>query len=206
MSLPQTKGCTLWVWMLWTITKCRYLTSWEWEWAWSTNQSKQPHPVDKYRMQKWMKSCLSYFMFTHVYVHISFTVLTDSETISLLESINPIYYISNQSCYDMAVILWIGTRLQRDGKIKRWNRACQSEIQPLNHLPVWLTLLCIWPVISETGTGTIFTSILQLSTSHFPAKHFCLMRHVSHQTEIIISYKQVNQNTAYQTGQLIAYV
>ena len=61
---------------------------------------------------------------------------------------------------------------------QKWKRACQREVPPLNHLPVWLTLLCTWPVIKEMGNGITFVSSLQWATSHFPAKH----SRVPHQT------------------------
>lgn len=104
-------------------------------------------------------------------------------------------------------IAYCGGRLQRDGQIERWKRACQWEAQPLNRLPLWLTLRCTWPVIRRTATGTVFAGILHLSTCHFFFFYYAAKNtHVSHQTEILISHKQVNQKTHQRTGQLMAYV
>lgn len=74
---------------------------------------------------------------------------------------------------------YCGSQLQRERqkRIERWKRGCQWEVQPLNHLSLWLTLLCTWPVIRETPTGTMFTSIIQRGYISFSCKTLvCLIK------------------------------
>lgn len=107
-------------------------------------------------------------------------------------------------------IAYCSARLQSDGQIERWKRACQWVAQPLNRLPLWLTLLCTWPVIRRTATGTIFAGILHPSTCHFfafflfffnAAKHLC----VSSDRNTYLPQTGKPENTP-KTGRLMACV